>query len=220
MFLFFLFNCVILINLSVSQKYAATFIYDDLKCQNTNLITYSYENLEICDNDIILNKCNVFNKLSNFSMQSFCGFNSLDYTKKKFNNDFIYTEIFDNDCNKKTGAIALILNKCISFLGQTYIKIIKNKNTFNTKSYSDFNCKNEVNNNNTDNINQPIDLQKCLDKLKIYTKDGLLDNKNIENDNKKNNESNIENAANNEKHSMILTFSLMIVIIIGFVTNY
>ena len=59
---------------------------------------------------------------------------------------------------------------------------------------------------------------KCCNK--IYTKYGLLDNKNIENDNKKNNESNIENAANNEKHSMILTFSLMIVIIIGFVTNY
>lgn len=220
MVLFFLFNLIILINFTFAQKYAAKMLYDDLKCKNVNLITFSYDKLEICDNNIILNKCNIFNQNANFSAQSFCGFNSLEYTKQKFKDDFIYMEIYDNDCRNKTGAIAIILNKCISFMNTTYIKITKDKNIFNSKTYSDINCKNYFQGGNNKeiakNFQESLNIQLCSDD--IYTKDGLF--KNLTITDKKNEGTDVQNKANNEKNSLILTFSLMIIMIIAFANHY
>jgi hypothetical protein len=216
---FFLLNLLIInLNYINANNFAATAFYGDNACKNINIVTYSYENLEICNNDIIDNKCNIINKLANFSTKGFCGSDSLENTKKSFNNDFIYMEIFDLNCTNKIGAISVTIDKCLSFMGQGYLKVIKNKKLINSKLYSDNICKNEIKQENIKN-NQPIDLQKCSDKINIYTKDGLLknddDNSKNDDDNSKNdddNNKNIENSSNNEKYSLILTLVLSIFI--------
>ena len=226
---FFLISILTFINFNYIQaeKFSATAFYGDNDCKNVNIVTYSYDNLEICDNDIVDNKCNVINKLSNFSTKGFCGDNSLVNTKNIFTNDFIYMETFDLNCTNKIGAISVTLDKCLSFMGQGYLKVIKNKKLIESKLYSDNNCKNELKIEN--NINtQPIDLQKCNYKIKIYTKDGLLNLKNEKNEkNEKNSGSSStnddnsgssstnddnsgSNSANNENKSLILTLVLSI----------
>lgn len=210
---FFLISLLTFINLNYTQaeKFSATAFYGDNDCKNVNIVTYSYENLEICDNDIVDNKCNVINKLSNFSTKGFCGDNSLVNTKNIFTNDFIYMETFDLNCTNKIGAISVTVDKCLSFMGQGYLKVIKNKKLIESKLYSDNNCKNELKIENNVNT-QPIDLQKCNDKIKIYTKDGLLNLKNEKNNktDDTNNDTNESNSANNENKSLILTLVLSI----------
>ena len=210
---FFLISLLTFINLNYTQaeKFSATAFYGDNDCKNVNIVTYSYENLEICDNDIVDNKCNVINKLSNFSTKGFCGDNSLVNTKNIFTNDFIYMETFDLNCTNKIGAISVTLDKCLSFMGQGYLKVIKNKKLIESKLYSDNNCKNELKIENDVNT-QPIDLQKCNDKIKIYTKDGLLNLQNEKNNktDDTNNDTNKSSSANNENKSLILTLVLSI----------
>jgi hypothetical protein len=202
-------------------------MYDDLKCQNANLIIFSYEQLEICENNIDENNCIILNENANFSMLGLCGDNSLEYTKTKFKNDFIYTEIYDYDCLNKTGAVAIALNKCISYMNTVYIKITKDKNTLNSKTYSDIKCQNVIKDDKQmnddkqmkDDFQKSLNLQYCSDK--IYTKDGLFKNPNIaDNINKKNDDTNIQNNTNNEKNTLILTFSLMIIMIIALANHY
>jgi hypothetical protein len=210
---FFLISLLTFINLNYTQaeKFSATAFYGDNNCKNVNIVTYSYENLEICDNDIVDNKCNVINKLSNFSTKGFCGDKSLVNTKNIFTNDFIYMETFDLNCTNKIGAISVTVDKCLSFMGQGYLKVIKNKKLIESKLYSDNNCKNELKIENNVNT-QPIDLQKCNDKIKIYTKDGLLNLKNEKNNktDDTNNDTNESSSANNENKSLILTLVLSI----------
>jgi hypothetical protein len=89
---------------------------------------------------------------------------------------------------------------------------LKIKNGLNNlQLYSDNNCKNELKIENNVNT-QPIDLQKCNDKIKIYTKDGLLNLKNEKNNktDDTNNDTNESSSANNENKSLILTLVLSI----------
>lgn len=209
---FFLISLLTFINFNyiIANKFSATAFYSDNECKNISIVTYSYDNLEICINDVVDNKCNVINKLSNFSTKAFCGDDTLKNTKNIFNNDFIYMETFDLNCTNKIGAISVTLDKCLSFMGQGYLKVTKNKKLIESKLYSDNNCKNEIKNENNLN-NQPINLEKCNEKIKIYTKDGLL---NLKNDNNKTDDTNNDNSgsnnANNEKNSLILTLVLSI----------
>ena len=152
--------------------------------------------------------------MSNFSTKGFCGDNSLVNTKNIFTNDFIYMETFDLNCTNKIGAISVTLDKCLSFMGQGYLKVIMNKKLIESKLYSDNNCKNELKIENNVNT-QPIDLQKCNDKIKIYTKDGLLNLKNEKNEKNSgssstNDDNSGSNSANNENKSLILTLVLSI----------
>jgi hypothetical protein len=171
----FLFNLILLtyVNKINADKFVANAMYNSNICTDVNIVTYSYEKLTICDNKYTQNKCNVINKLANVSTKVFCGSDSLDNTKSIFNTDFIYMETYDLNCNNKIGAVSIALDKCLLIIGQGYLKFIKNKQSFESKLYSDNICKNEIKLENTIN-NQTIDVNNCADKIKIYTKDGLL----------------------------------------------
>ena len=121
----------------VSTEAGARIIAKALNCvgnENNTEPTF-----EICNNDIITNKCNIIYKLDNFSTKAFCGFDSLDNTQSILNNDFIYMEIFDLNCDNKIGAISITLNNCISFMGQGYLKVTINNQIINSNLYLDNN---------------------------------------------------------------------------------
>jgi len=212
----FLFN----FNFIIPINFSATVFYGDNQCNNVNIITYSYDTFEICNNDIITNKCNIIYKLDNFSTKAFCGFDSLDNTQSILNNDGIYMEIFDLNCDNKIGAISITLNNCISFMGQGYLKVTINNQIINSNLYLDNNCKyKKILDNIKNNQNyQPFDLQKCSDKIQIFTKNGLLNlkkNDDLDTDNITIDDdliNIIENNANDEKYSLILTivFSIFV----------
>lgn len=214
-FFFFLLNLNIILNYVLSEQFVANLFYQDNTCEDLNFIMYSYTGFEVCevlDQDL----CNGFGTYSN---KQYCDTDSLDYTKKIMNkNDFLYLEIYDETCNTKIGAVSYILNKCISFMDTVYIKITKSDNYFNSKSYLDPLCEEEyIFNSESDtdetvsNNQNNVDLNKCLDKIKVYTKDGELK---INLDNFKDNKNKKQkNNSNNLTINCLLLFSIILIII-------
>lgn len=201
LFLYSLFNFILI----YANEFSSIEFYNDKICRDIDFIVYSYINLEICTNEIILDKCNYINKF-NESSKGICGTDSLKDTKKKFIKvDFIYSSIYDLNCNNKIGSIGISLDKCIKYMGTYYFKLTKQNNKFISNYYSDNKCSINIIEKNIDN--QFINLELCKDKNKIYTKDGIFQNK-TKNDI-------VENNATVNTISIITTILTLIVILIN-----
>jgi hypothetical protein len=200
LFIYSLFN-FILIN---ANEFSSIEFYNDKICSDIDFIVYSYINLEICTNNIILEKCNYINKFNESSKGS-CGTDSLKDTKKKIKTDFIYSSIYNLNCTDQIGSMSISLDKCIKYMGTYYFKIIKQNNDFISNYYSDDKCSIKIIENNIDN--KFINLELCKDKNKIYTKNGILQNK-TKNDN-------IENVTNKNSISLLIVVLTLIMILIN-----
>lgn len=160
-----------------NENFIANSFYQNNDCKDLNYIIYSYNNSDICKDSINNTICNEF---SIYSTKQYCGINSLANTKKNMK-EFIYLETFDDNCQNKIGAFSIILNKCISFMDITYIKITKYNNYFKSTNYLDPICTEKY---TPEKLNEKgFDLTKCLNQIKIYTNNGELkitENNNIE----------------------------------------
>lgn len=166
-----LFNNILFLN---AEKYSASYFYQDNTCKDLNFVFYSYGNLEVCE---VLDE-NICNGYGTYSNKLYCGENALENTKKEMlNNNYVYFELYDTNCTKQIGAYSIKLNKCISFMDMLYIKITEKGNTFNSTSYLDPECKDVYIPKETDSKeNEKLDVNNnnCLDKIKVFTKDGEI----------------------------------------------
>lgn len=173
-----------------NQNFIANSFYQNNDCKDLNYIIYSYNNLDNCKD--LLNE-NICNNFSIYSNKQYCGYDSLANTKKNMK-EFIFLETYDDNCKNKIGAFSIKLNKCISFMDITYIKITKSNNYYKSTNYLDPICT-EKYIPNTKN-EQGFDLTKCLNQIKIYTNNGEL--KITEN----NNIQEIQNNLSNSKYKI------------------
>jgi hypothetical protein len=197
-----------ILNYSYANKnFIANSFYQNNDCKDLNYIIYSYNDLDNCKDLLNDNICNNFSIYSN---KQYCGDDSLEDTKKKIK-EFLSLETYDNNCENKIGSFSIKLNKCISFMDITYIKITKSNNYYKSTNYLDPICTEKY---TPEKLNEKgLDLTKCLNKIKIYTNNGELkitENNNIEE---------IQNNLSNSKYKMnkfILTciFSILLIFIL------
>ncbi len=209
-FIFLLNLLIINLNYINANNFIANSFYQNNDCKDLNYIIYSYNELDICKN--LLNDT-ICNKFSIYSNKQYCGKNDLEDTKKNMK-EFLYLETFDDNCENIIGAFSIKLNKCISFMDLTYIKITKFNNYFRSTNYLDPICTEKY--MPTNKNEKGFDLTKCLSKIKIYTNKGEITNS-IINDNNINDDK-IDNSAKNKYriNKFILTciFSTLLIFIL------
>ncbi len=209
-FIFLLNLLIINLNYINANNFIANSFYQNNDCKDLNYIIYSYNNLDICKKPFNDTICNGFSLYSN---KQYCGTNDLEDTKKNMK-EFLYLETFDDNCKNIIGAFSIKLNKCISFMDLTYIKITKFNNYFRSTNYLDPICTEKY--MPTNKNEKGFDLTKCLSKIKIYTNKGEITNS-IINDNNINDDK-IDNSAKNKYriNKFILTciFSTLLIFIL------
>ena len=215
--MYFIILLLNILNYSYANKnFIANSFYQNNDCEDLNYIIYSYNELDICKNLLNDTICNEFSIYSN---KQYCGKNDLEDTKKNMK-EFLYLETSDDNCENIIGAFSIKLNKCISFMDLTYIKITKSNNYFKSTNYLDPICSEKY--IPTNKNEKGFDLNKCLSKIKIYTNKGEITNSinSINNDNIDDNSINdkIDNSAKNKYriNKFILTciFSTLLIFIL------
>ena len=198
-----------------NKNFIANSFYQNNDCKDLNYIIYSYNNLDICKKPFNDTICNGFSLYSN---KQYCGTNDFEDTKKNMK-EFLYLKTFDDNCENIIGAFSIKLNKCISFMDLTYIKITKFNNYFRSTNYLDPICTEKY--MPTNKNEKGFDLTKCLSKIKIYTNKGEITNSitnSINNINNDNNNDKLNNSAKNKYriNKFILTciFSTLLIFIL------